>query len=210
MSLKALLLPTLLFGLAAVLVAQEGPTPAEERRAAQISKLEVAREKARLERRASNVRTLRQMQGAWQLIGFAAPELPDSGRQSIGYLLVSDEFLSLEVHMAYFDEAGKELSSFIQTGTYRLNFNTYSDLIATCLIGSIDDGSGLTQAQDPGVLSVYTTDVQDGTLRFTEEDGSRLTFERVARGALTDRLYEKTDWLPGANLRAPKQEQKSK
>ncbi len=149
-------------------------------------------------RRARNIETLREMQGGWQLMELRAPELPDAGRQDVGYMIVSSEFASIEVHIAYFDEGEEEVESFIQTGTYRLNFNIYGDLIAKLLIGSMDTGLGFTAPREPGTLSVYEARVVGDVLTLTTESGTRLTFERMAGGDLTLLLFEDTEWLPRA------------
>ena len=134
----------------------------------------------------------------WQLMELRAPELPDAGRQDVGYMIVSSEFASIEVHIAYFDEGEEEVESFIQTGTYRLNFNIYGDLIAKLLIGSMDTGLGFTAPREPGTLSVYEARVVGDVLTLTTESGTRLTFERMAGGDLTLLLFEDTEWLPRA------------
>ena len=143
------------------------------------------------------VEKLRRMQGAWQLIDYRSATLVDAGRQEVCYLTVAHEFLTIELHMGYFDEQGREEASYIQTGTYRLNFDPFGKLLATCLIGTIDDGTGLTKPREPGLVSVYEVSYVDGALVLYAEDTSRFTFERVATGALTRLLYEETDWLPG-------------
>ncbi|MFT7485190.1 MAG: hypothetical protein ACI9F9_001037 [Candidatus Paceibacteria bacterium] len=105
------------------------------------------------------------------------------------------------MHMAYFNEQELELASFIQTGTYRLNFTEIGELMASCLIGSVDDGSGLTAPQVPGTVSTYSIDQTKSTIFMTSRDTTRFEFERVATGALTELLYEETGWLPGATGR---------
>ena len=151
---------------------QDEPTPAE-RRKAQVERIQQRQEEYR------------------------SATLVDAGRQDACYLTVAHEFLTIEVHMAYFDEQGREEGSYMQTGTYRLNFDKFGKLLATLLIGSIDDGTGLTKPQPPGQVSVYEVSFVDDALILHGEDTSRFTFERVATGALTRLLYEETEWLPG-------------
>lgn len=153
---------------------------------------------AAAKRLARNVETLRAMQGGWQLMELRSPELPDPGRQDVGYMIVSDEFASIEVHFAYFDESHEEVGSFIQTGIYRLNFNIYGDLVAKLLIGSMDVGPPLTLPREPGTISVYDARVTGNRVTLNTEDGTRLIFERMKAGSLTHRLYEDTEWLPRA------------
>lgn len=214
MNRKTPLIPALLFVLALGSLAtpvlwsqvdaqsQDDEPTAEERRATQIERLKRAQEESLRATKSGHVKTLREMQGAWQLVKFVASDLADAGRQDAGFLLVGDEFLSIEIHMAYFDADGYEQGSFMQTGIYRVNFNADGMLMATCLIGSVDDGTGLTAPQPPGIVSTYDIDLVRGSLFMTSADGSRFEFERVARGALTNLIYEETDWLPGAEARA--------
>lgn len=178
---------------------QDEPTPAE-RRKTQVERIQQRQEELEQAMRRGAVQKLRRLQGAWQLVEYRSATLVDAGRQDACYLTVAHEFLTIEVHMAYFDEQGREEGSYMQTGTYRLNFDKFGKLLATLLIGSIDDGTGLTKPQPPGQVSVYEVSFVDDALILHGEDMSRFTFERVATGALTRLLYEETDWLPG---RAP-------
>jgi hypothetical protein len=141
-------------------------------------------------RRERNVETLRGMQGAWQLVELRVAGLHDAGRQDAGFLLVSSEFASLELHMAYFDEGGYEDGSHLETGTYRLNFNIYGDLVAKLLIGSIDDGSGRTVPREPGQLSVYEVRTVGREMTMQNEEGTRFVFEKMATGALKKLIEE--------------------
>jgi len=149
-------------------------------------------------RQAQDIDTLREMQGGWQLIELRVPDLPDLGRRDVGYMIVASEFASIEVHTAFFDDEGEEQDSLMQTGTYRLNFDIYGQLLATLLIGSVDGGPELTVPREPGEVSAYEARVVGDVLTLTTDDGKRLTFERVASGRLTNLLYEDTEWLPRA------------
>lgn len=194
----AFVLCALLTLLTGALAAQDPPATKAQRRAAQIERLKRLQEEAERKELAANVETLRQLQGTWQLMTFTAEDLPDEGRQTTGFMTVAGEFLSLEMHMGYFAVDGEEESSFIQTGTYRLTFNDHAQLQATLLIGSIDDGTGMTTVQVPGEVSTHDVEVNDDVLQFTAEDGARMTLERVGTSILTDMLYEEVEWLPGA------------
>jgi len=189
-----------LCGTLAVAAAQDQdadePTPAELRQA-QVERIKQRQEELEQAMRRGAVQKLRRLQGAWQLVEYRSATLVDAGRQDACYLTVAQEFLTIEVHMGYFDEQGREEGSYMQTGTYRLNFDKFGKLLATCLIGSIDDGTGLTKPQQPGQVSVYEVSFVDESLILYGEDTSRFTFERVATGPLTKLLYEETDWLPG-------------
>ncbi len=192
--------------------AQEGPardagqndddlTPAEKRRKAQMERIASEQARARAERDARLVNILRGMQGGWQLVDFRSPQLVDPGRQQVGYMLVSDEFLSIEIHMAYFDSAMQEEDSYIQTGTYRLNFNPQEELTAMLLIGTRKSEEGYVIPTFPGGVTAYDVMFEKVALVLTLEDSTRLTFERMGTGPLTDLLYREVDWLPGAEGR---------
>lgn len=161
-------------------------------------------------RQAQDIDTLREMQGGWQLIELRVPDLPDLGRQDVGYMVVASEFASIEVHTARFDDDGEEQDSFIQTGIYRLNFDIYGQLLATLLIGSVDGGLELTVPREPGAVSAYEARVVGDVLTLATDDGARLTFERVASGRLTHLLYEDTEWLPRATEAAVSEVESSK
>lgn len=177
-------------------------TSAAQRREEQVERLARQDEERRKQRRTRNVETLRKLQGAWQLVDYNATRLPAAERQDVAFLLVSGEFFSIEIHMGYFGEQGEMKGRLHQTGTYRLNFNTDSELLAQVLIGSIDIGAGYTEFQTPGIVSVYEVYIREGTLTLISEDESRFKFERVGTGTLTELVYEDIEWLPGAERRA--------
>jgi len=180
---------------------EEDLTPAEKRRKAQMERIAGEQARARAERDARLVNLLRGMQGGWQLVDFRSPQLVDAGRQEVGYMLVSDEFLSIEIHMAYFDPAMQEGDSYIQTGTYRLNFNSQEELTAMLLIGTRKSEEGYVIPTFPGGVTTYDVLFDKGSLVLTLEDSTRLTFERLGTGALTELVYREVDWLPGAKGR---------
>ncbi len=156
----------------------------------------LAKRQASAEQRLSrNVETLRQMQGGWFLSELRSSLLEQDGRQDVAYMVVAEEFMALEIHMGYFNDQGQEEGSLLQSGLYRLNFNVYSDLIATVLIGTIDLGEGQALPRDPGIASTYEVEVGEGILTMTSEDGSRFVWTKLATGPLTNRLYEELDWL---------------
>lgn len=174
---------------------QEGGQNSEQEKRDALRKKQADLDAHRLD---GNIETLRQMQGGWLLSEFRSVDLPDAGRDDVAFMVVSSEFLAIEIHMAYFDGAGDVEESYIQTGIYRLNFNIYGDLTATLLIGSGDTPWGLTMPQPPGRISVFKVKVERETLTLSSEDGTRFTFHRMATGQMTLRVFEETDWLPKA------------
>ena len=171
-------------------------SPQDSPRGGQSERL-LEEQQAEVERRlAANVESLRGMQGGWQLRELRSAVIYDEGREDVGFLVVSGEFMSIELHLAYFDEYDEMEDSIVQTGTYRLNFDVYGNLIANLLIGCVDTGDGFAEPQEPGAQSVFETTVDGEALTLLREDGSRYIFDRMATGVLTQRLYEETDWLP--------------
>jgi|GEM_PF-2468120 len=208
-----LLLAGALLGLRSSATAGDAPAQdegealtAEERRQQQIERLAQKNEEQRLARRNRNVETLRRMQGTWQLVGFDSSQLREAGRQDVAFLMVAGEFMSIEIHMGYFEDGKGMLARMMQTGTYRLNFNADSELLAQTLIGSLDKGNGFAEFRLPGEVWKYDVDIRGSTLLMISEDSSRFTFERVRTGALTELVYEELDWLPGTARRAAQRE----
>jgi hypothetical protein len=181
-----------------------GPDRADRLRQDKLERIEERQEELRQARRNGSIEQLRRMQGAWQLVELRSSVLVDAGRHDACLVTVAQEFLTIELHAAYFDDQGNEEWSFIQTGTYRLNFDRQGKLLATLLIGSMDDGEGLTLPREPGEVSVYEVRFDRDSLVLLSDDASRFTFDRIATGALTRLLYEDTEWLPGREpLAAP-------
>ncbi len=179
-------------------VQDDDRSEAERRREGQVERVRERQDELRRARIGGSIQTLRRMQGAWQLVELRSSVLVDAGRHDACILIVSQEFLTIELHAAYFDDQGAEEWSFIQTGTYRLNFDQGGRLLATLLIGSMDDGEGMTLPREPGEVSSYEVRFDArGDLVMIGDDQSRFTFGRVATGLLTRLLYEEVEWLPG-------------
>ncbi|HIG12194.1 MAG: hypothetical protein ABGY71_13605 [bacterium] len=186
-------------GLATGLWIQTGGDPSQAERQARERDREAAEE--RLSR---NVETLRRMQGGWQLSELRSASVQDAGRQDVAFMVIAEEFMALEIHMGYFGLGGKEEESYLQSGTYRLNFNVFGDLVATLLIGTLDLGGGLTAPRRPGMVAIYEVEVREGRLTMTAEDSSRFIWTKLQTGPLTGRLFEELEWLQPAELEEKK------
>ncbi len=174
-------------------------TPEDGGPKGKLQRLQEKNERAVARRLQRNVETLRAMQGGWQLVELRPTLFEDAGREDVAYMIVAGDFMSIEIHLAYFEENGEELESFIQTGTYRLSFNEYGELLATLLIGSMDEDDEMTYPREPGVQVIYEAEVRHGILTLVSGDGTRFTLEKMAPGPLAERLYEDLSWLPSAS-----------
>ena len=179
----------------APLLQDAAPVPQEQDEPGEDEDLSVLERNALLEeaRLSRSVESLRQMQGAWALSELRSTTLTEAGRQDVAFMVVAEEFMALELHMGYFDAQGKEEESFLQSGTYRLNFNVYGDLIAKLLIGTLDLGVGQAMPRTPGMIVIYELEIEPGKLTMTSEDGTRFVWTRLRTNKLTDRLYKKLD-----------------
>ncbi|MFT7671112.1 MAG: hypothetical protein ACI8X5_003828 [Planctomycetota bacterium] len=163
--------------------------PLSERRARQIASVKARRLESKVDLKERNQDLFRELQGAWQLVDYSSTVLPTPGRVELAYLLTAGEFFSIEFHMAYLNDQNYPGTIMMQTGTYRLEFNDSSQLLATLLIGSVNQSSLSSAPKQPGAVTVYEVDFNRGTLSLTTEDFSRFRFERVKADSLTESLY---------------------
>jgi hypothetical protein len=127
---------------------------------------------------------IQKMQGAWQLIELRAPAGNSVSRMEVGYLLVSQDFMSVEFHMGFFDQQPGQMSeSFFQSGTYRLRPDARGYFLTQTLIGSFFDEEERLIFEPPGVRRRYAAEVVgDRLVLIRIADATRFTFERLRSG----------------------------
>lgn len=124
---------------------------------------------------------LEAMQGCWQLIDLELPEAETASRQEIAFVLVSQEFLSIEFHLGYFDEEDFLEESYFQSGTYRLAMDDRGLLVTSTLIGSVFDDEERLIFEPPGFRRLFSAQVDGESLKLVRfEDGARFVFEKLA------------------------------
>lgn len=129
-----------------------------------------------------NAALLDELQGAWRLVRFDDPFLETSNREEDAVLLVSDQFLSIELHVAYFDSPQQDelLDSFFQSGTYRFRLDEEGDLQAEILIGSVTTHEGFLDFEAPGRTRPFEAEIIENQLHLTRLDrGTLFVFERI-------------------------------
>ena len=131
------------------------------------------------------------MQGAWSLFDLRSPELPEAGRNMQGFLLVSDSYLALEIHLTWTSKQEGLVSEVFQSGIHRFTVDglqvTLSSLIGA--YNSEDDAMSLDY--DPmHTERVYYIDIAEDLLTLSRGDGTRWVFSR-----LRDQQRQKTDFF---------------
>ena len=119
------------------------------------------------------------LEGAWQLLDMEVEDYPELGRQALGFMLIQDGHLSLQLE-AYWEEddfgdAPEDgyqafVAEFIRTG------NT---LACSTLMGSyIDEEEGEIAFEDPGGKRNFEISVNGAFLELAWGQGQVLTFAR--------------------------------
>lgn len=119
------------------------------------------------------------LEGAWQLLDMEVEDYPKLGRQALGFMLIQDGHLSLQLE-AYWEEddfgdAPEDgyqafVAEFIRTG------NT---LACSTLMGSyIDEEEGEIAFEDPGGKRNFEISVNGAFLELAWGEGQVLTFAR--------------------------------
>lgn len=123
---------------------------------------------------------LAQMQGGWQLVGMHLPDAMTASRQEVAFLLVAQEFMSIEIHMGFFDEGQRMEESYFQSGTYRLSPDERGYMIAMTLIGAVFDERERLVFEPPGLRRRYVPTIEGDQLKLVRHpDGARFLFERM-------------------------------
>lgn len=123
-----------------------------------------------------------QILGAWRLIEFESPTIIKEKRQEVGYLLVTDQFLSFEFHMGWLNDAGRRAGSTFFSGTHEFEMRGDSVLVLTSLIGTTVDPNGSEPVFEPlGRKREYKVKFDGARLvLMRERDGQSFKFERLA------------------------------
>ncbi|MCY2959271.1 MAG: hypothetical protein NTY35_03820 [Planctomycetota bacterium] len=125
--------------------------------------------------------SVEQILGAWRLTDFESPTIRREKRDEVGYLLVTDSFLSFECHMGWLDDAGRRQGSTFFSGTHEYELRADSVLVMTQLIGATVDPNGSTPVFEPtGRKRGYKVKFDGAKLVLTREsDGQTFKFERL-------------------------------
>ena len=116
------------------------------------------------------------MQGAWQLLDVDDTELPEEDREMSGFLLVSGNFLSIEIHISW-----EEFDDAFQTGIHEFRLNEAGELLASSMIGSYLDADDELEWERPGLMRRFNVAITGDVLSLTRDDGSRFEFIRRNR-----------------------------
>ena len=144
----------------------EGPAPADDR-------------ELPTPPRELNSGLLARMQGCWRLTDASISGLHAEGRKDSAILLVSEEFMSIEMHIAY-HERDEQVDEILQTGTHRLHFNHAGYLDTTVLIGSLGDEGEFTFLPTGEQGSYRVLFASEQLILTNRHDGSRFTFVKIA------------------------------
>lgn len=119
-----------------------------------------------------------ELQGAWQLVAIDDPELPVDGRSLHGMLLVSGQFLAIEIHVAWDDAEGNAIEDAFQTGFHEFAMDRYGTIQMLSLIGSFLDEEEELDWEAPGTVREFRAVTDGAFLTLSRPDGSSLKFVR--------------------------------
>ena len=134
-----------------------------------------------------NKQLLADMQGAWQLTAFEDPKVPAEDRQEVGYALVVDEFMSIELHMGWTPDRQPPFVM-LHTGTYQIFLGPGHTMELTTLIGTFTNRLR-SRAERPGVKREYDVRVSQRELTLSRSDGYTITFQRLGLSKMRRDIY---------------------
>ncbi len=123
------------------------------------------------------------LMGCWRLVDIEDAEFPADGRSQVGYLLIGQDFLALEMHVAWDDEQGEMVDNDFQSGIHEYRLESTGVLVTSALIGSfLEEYAPKSKLdlewEDPGTLRKFQLNLAGNFLSLEREDGSRLSFSR--------------------------------
>lgn len=121
-----------------------------------------------------------EMQGSWRLVKLDSPKLEKLSRQEVGFLLVSGNYFSFEMHMSWTAANNVNDKRTFQSGTHRFEIDESSRMTANSVIGSGIDDKGVVVFEQPGHARTYAVSCAGTTLKLERDDGTTFEFERLA------------------------------
>lgn len=142
----------------------------------------------------------KRMQGCWRLTALDNREWPSSGRDLLGFLLVSDGFLSFEVQ-AFWESRLEDVPDGYQTFMAKFVADKTGKVRTQSLVGSyLDREEGTLEWEVPGMPREFkATMPTNSRLELLWGNNSRMTFERVRRNGTTTASFF---GLPNKGLQA--------
>jgi hypothetical protein len=117
--------------------------------------------------------------GCWQLVDIDDADLPAFGRTQAGFLLITEDFLALEIHVAWEEEGEAVVDEDFQSGIHEYHLDATGRLVTTGLIGAFlhPEDYELTW-EPPAEQRRFYVDLAGSVLSLRRDDGSRLSFNR--------------------------------
>lgn len=129
------------------------------------------------------------IQGAWKLTSYEAPALEQRDRQEVGFLLVAGSYFSFEMHLGWTTTTGTVLERTFVSGTHRFEIDENSRIVANSVIGAGIDDDDKVAFEAPGRVRRYELTCTGNQMTLGREDGTKLTFERIADSRLKRDAY---------------------
>jgi hypothetical protein len=127
-----------------------------------------------------------EMQGAWRLTEFSTPLFEKKNRVDVGYLLVSGNYFSLEIHVGWMTSGELLPQRSFASGTHRFEMDERCRMTSSSVIGasipigrSMMDPPGTLAFEAPGFKRMYDVVCLGNTMTFKRDDGAKMTFERL-------------------------------
>lgn len=128
-----------------------------------------------------NPEILEKLLGAWELTHITARDLSRSRRQETGVLLITPDYASFEMHIAWNDPVGGFSDWQFQSGTHRFKLDAHSHMQLTSVIGSAFNEDGQLEFEPTGSVRSFRVNVNPPSLVLTRLDtGDRFEFKRMS------------------------------
>lgn len=134
--------------------------------------------------RAANKKLIAQMQGAWRLVDMhlveqKTPRVPESALEHVGYCLISDNFLSIELHIGILGGNSQTVARSFTSGMHRFELDASSQMQTSTVIGTSTDIDGRPVFEPPNTKRHYRVEIAGNSLTLRRDDGHTLMFERL-------------------------------
>lgn len=146
-----------------------------------------------------------QMQGLWRIRELTTPKRPVERRVETGYVLISGQAFSMELHMGYVAPDQKTiLGRELQSGIHRFEIDDAGFMETKTVIGSLFNSMGGLQFEPPNHSRRFEVKIGQDDMRWSNSEGTIFDMEKVLEPKYVERdVFGRP--VPGKKPEEPKE-----
>jgi hypothetical protein len=154
--------------------------------------------------KADQTRIIKGMQGLWRMTELDVPGRFTPAQGERGYLLVSGNHMSMEIHGDWYEEDSFDpsvrgnsnrriVAGLTQTGIHTFEINEWGKLVTRSLIGTKSTLDGAYEFEPPRTQRIYDVEASGARLVLRSDDGRSLIFKRMREVRSRTDLFGRPD-----------------